>query len=332
MDLKSKRKHLSGKKKLGKVSSSKKNPFLLDSKKTLVLNSKKILKKKSIANTSFIGDGFDLLFGLIYLARKHKNLSIPISFTHNYGIKRNEIIDIMDAGLRFDCTINENKQKLYYPINIKDFYGLIKKSRKRFHAIFIYIKWNCRNNAAHFNMLVFDKLLKTVERFEPYTKLNNTKSTIVVNNFDKKLEKDIKKYLNYEYLNPNQFCPIVGFQQKEENNLLYSNNNIDILKGKTSGSVQKKTDPGGFCGAWSLYFLDLKLTFPNYKTSIIMDKAFKALENDKHSFRSFIRNYSNFIVNKRSKLLKQYNYTSNTSESNSYSLLQNKFTELIKRK
>ena len=107
---------------------------------------------------------------------------------------------------------------------------------------------------------------------------------------------------------------------------------MNIVAGKTRGSIQKKSDPGGFCGAWSLYFLDLKLTFPNHSTGEIMRKAFDALEKDKHSFRSFIRNYSNFIITQRSKLVKKYNYSSNFDENNAFPLLKNKFTEIIQRK
>ena len=301
-------------------------------RKTLVLNNKKILKKKRIYDTKFVGDGLDLIFGLMYLAIKHKNLSIPISFSHSYGIKKNNIIDIMDAGLRFDCQSNERTQKLYYPINKTDFFRLITESKKRFHAIFIYIKWNCANNSAHFNMLVFDKQNKTVERFEPYTDFTNTKLNKIVDKFDKKITKDIKKYLNYDFLKPNEFCPTVGFQQKEEDNLIYSDNNIDVLKGKTKGGILRKSDPGGFCGAWSLYFLDLKLTYPDYNTGKLLEKAFSALQKDKHSFRSFIRNYSDFIIDQRYKMVRKYNYNSNFSESNAFPLLQNKFTEIIKRK
>ena len=96
--------------------------------------------------------------------------------------------------------------------------------------------------------------------------------------------------------------------------------------------IIKKSDPGGFCGAWSLYFLDLKLSYPDYNTGKLLSKAFTALQKDKNSFRSFIRNYSNFIISQRSKLVKKYNYNSDFSESNAFPLLQNKFTEIIKRK
>ena len=308
---------------------SKKNS---NKKNTLILNSKKILKKKRIFETKFVGDGIDLLFGLIYLTTKHKNLSIPISFSHSYGIKKNNVVDIMDAGVRFDCTKVEKTQKLYYPINIIDFYRLIKESKKRFHAIFVYIKWNCENDSAHFNMLVFDKQNKTAERFEPYTKFNNSRLNDIVNRFDTIISKDIKKYLNYKFIKPNKFCPTLGFQQKEEDNLFYSNDNINIIKGKTKGNIFKQSDPGGFCGAWSLYFLDLKLTYPNYNTGKVLKKAFEALQKDKHSFRSFIRNYSNFISNQRSKLVKKYDYNSDFSESNAFPLLQDKFTQIINRK
>ena len=108
--------------------------------------------------------------------------------------------------------------------------------------------------------------------------------------------------------------------------------NVDTIRGRTIGSIQKKSDPGGFCGAWSLYFLDLKLSYPDYNTEKLLNKAFTALKNDKNSFRTFIRNYSDFVINQRKKIVKKYGYNSDFDENNAIPLLQNKFTEIIKRK
>ena len=63
-------------------------------------NSKKILKKKFVKKTKFIGSGLDLIFGLIYLSSKYKNLDIPMRFRKSYGYKRN---DFMNYGIRFEC-------------------------------------------------------------------------------------------------------------------------------------------------------------------------------------------------------------------------------------
>lgn len=293
--------------------------------KTLILNSKKVMKKKRTSETKFEGTGMDLLFGLIYLTKKYKNLDIPIRLKRELGYTRG---DFMDIGVRFECNIGEKKQKLYYPNNKQVFYKMIKNSKKRFLAIFIYIKWFCSSDVAHFNMLIFDTKNKTVERFEPYTKFRSLSNRNVIKDFDSIFSKDIKKYLNYKYIIPDQFCPRTGFQYKEENNI----KNINILNRKTVGNYQKNSDPGGFCGAWSLYFLDLRLSFPDYDRKKLMKKSFNFIDSDKHSFRTFIRNYSSFINKQRSKILHEYGQNSNVDEFNIKTLIENKFSKMIERK
>lgn len=284
------------------------------------LNSKKLLKKKFVKNTKFIGSGLDLIFGLIYLSSKYKNLDIPMRFKKSYGYKRN---DFMNYGIRFDCEYYDKKQELIYPVYEKKFFELIKNSKKRFVAIFLYIKWNCKENNAHFNAILFDKKNKTVERFEPYTNFSEKKYFSVTNDFDKLFKKSIKKNLGYKYILPNNFCPKVGFQQKEENNIL------SVFTASTVGNFNLESDPGGFCGSWILYYLNLRIANPDINSQELLKKIFEILENDKNSFRTFIRNYSNFIYKERVNLLKKLNKNSN---DNLYSVVEDRFSFLIDRK
>jgi hypothetical protein len=299
------------------TSKSKKKKFL----RTLNINSKKVLKKRYKKKTNFIGSGIDLIFGLIYLSKKYKNLDIPFKFKKSYGYKRN---DFMNYGIRFDCNYFDNVQKLILPLIETKFFDLIKKSKKRFLAIFVYIKWDCKSNSAHFNSLLFDTKLKKIERFEPYTSFKESKYLEVVSKFDKKFIKLLKKNLvDYNYIKPTGFCPKIGFQQKEEQSLL------SVKTMKTLGNYDLDNDPGGFCGAWVLYFLNLKMENPDVDSKQLLEIVYKYLENDHHSFRTFIRNYSSFIVNERSKILKKYNKNKVIGIN---SLLESKFSKMISRK
>jgi hypothetical protein len=291
-------------------------------KNSLRFNTKKVFKKKITKNTNFIGAGLDLIFGLIYLAKKYKNFDIPLKFNKKYGYKRD---DFMNYGIRFDCEYYEKKQKLIFPIYDNLFFDLIKNNKKRFVGIFLYIKWDCANNDAHFNAILFDTKMKTVERFEPYTKFLEKKYFNVTNKFDIQFKKIIKKYLDYEYIKPQNFCPSLGFQQKEENNLL------SVSTKRTIGNYELNNDPGGFCGAWSIYFLNLRISNPNIDTKIILKNIYNYLEKDKHSFRSFIRNYSNFIYKERAKLLRNYNKKSDDDYYELHTFLEDRFSKLIDR-
>ena len=307
-----------------KVNKTKKQTKLGNGFKNTSLDSKKVLKKRKVKDTKFIGSGLDLIFGLIYLAEKYKNLDIPIKFDTKYGYSRD---DFMNYGIRYDCEYFEKKQKLILPINDDVFFNLVKKSKKRFVAIFLYIKWGCLNNNAHFNAILFDKENKTVERFEPYSVFSEKKYYNVVKNFDKDFSKLIKKHLglDYKYVIPSNFCPTVGFQEKEENSLL------SVLTAKTMGNYDFKSDPGGFCGAWVLYFLNLRIANPNVKTKVLLKNIYKYLDSDKHSFRTFIRNYSNSIYKQRAKLLKKYNKNSDEEYYNLHTFMEDRFSKLINR-
>lgn len=270
-----------------------------------------------------MGSGFDLLFGLIYLSKKYKNLDIPFKFKKSYGYKRN---DFMNYGILYDCDYFNSKQKLILPLIEKKFFSLIKSPKRRFLAIFVYIKWDCKSSNAHFNALIFDTKLKKIERFEPYTTFKESEYLDVVSEFDRKFIKLLKKNLrDFTYIKPTGFCPKIGFQQKEEKNLL------SIKTIKTLGNYQLDNDPGGFCGAWVLYFLNLKLENPDIDSKKLLKKVYKYLEKDHHSFRTFIRNYSSFIVKERSKILKSLKKNTLNSVKGVNTLLENKFSKMIGR-
>ena len=286
------------------------------------LKTKKLLKKRIVKKTKFIGSGLDLIFGLIYLSSKYKNLDIPMKFKKSFGYKRD---DFMNYGIRFDCEYYDKTQELIYPLYEKKFFNLIKNSKKRFVGIFLYIKWSCNQNDAHFNAILFDKKNKTVERFEPYTKFNEKKYFSVSKKFDDIFTKSIKKNIDYKYIPPNNFCPKIGFQEREENNIL------SVVTPSTVGNFDLETDPGGFCGSWVLYYINLRVANPNIDSHKLLKNIFKNLETDNHSFRTFIRNYSNFIYKERSKILKKYNKNSDNDYHNLHTLVENKFSVLINR-
>ena len=68
---------------------------------------------------------------------------------------------------------------------------------------------------------------------------------------------------------------------------------------------------------------------PDVDSKQLLEIVYKYLENDHHSFRTFIRNYSSFIVNERSKILKKYNKNKVIGIN---SLLESKFSKMISRK
>jgi hypothetical protein len=148
----------------------------------------------------------------------------------------------------------------------------------------------------HANALVFDKKLKTFERFEP----NGSQVEVSINplsenyNYpllDQALKDIFQTELGYNYLPSLNICPYVGPQF--------------IESAQESGS-RYIGDPLGFCAAWSLLYIDARLSNPDIPPDILVDLLLKQLATSTSSsstttgaavtMRDFIRGYSNFIV------------------------------------
>ena len=223
-------------------------------------------------------------------------------------------------------------------IHKKAFYEKIKflKTKKRFAIIILFIKWTSQAEfeGAHFNSLLFDFKYNTVERFETYGKIGG-ESEVITSHFDKLFEKDLKKEINFSYIRPLDFCPIKSFQEIEEEQF----ENIPTVM-RSLGNRQLTSDPGGYCGAWSLWYLDyfllLNKKFKKISREEVLVKAISFLHGNENSFRTFIRNYSKFIVDQRNKLIKKSNiklklpnmiYYGNTLEK----LIKSHFYDLLNK-
>ena len=171
---------------------------------------------------------------------------------------------------------------------------LINNSNKRYIyvklTILIAIKNN--NHVRHANIILIDKTNKIVERFEPYGNLSNT-FNIKLNNI---LKIKICDILNYKFI----YCnPYVGLQTLSDENNEFN---------KTIG------DPGGYCLAWCMLYLELKLKY-NYdchKTiSILKSYIINNFINDfnikdkSNIYMIFIRYYSKYLDTNKNIMIKK---------------------------
>ena len=258
-----------------------------------------ILHKKTVSNTFFKGTGQIFIFGLLYFEKRY-NLDIPFI----YQDKK----DLMYYGINYIC---EKKDfELTIPMNTSIFFNYIKRSKKRFLAIHIFIKDMCKTNIKHFNSLIIDKQNKIVERYDPITIYNMELSKIFIE-LDKKLNLLVKEQLpTYKYKTSNDICPLQGFQSKEENNLLSKRTT------RITNNYVLENDPKGFCGAWNLYYINMRLKYPDLEPNDLIKKIYSIMENDKHSMRTFIRNYSMFLVQKADYITKVYKINRNSFNHN----------------
>lgn len=233
---------------------------------------------------NFEGSSFDLENGFNYIMDKHNNIKILIPLNLKYSsyigllyyyeeeLKKNKLI-YLGKSLRKDI-INNNKRFLVIPLTI--FYPTGEQP------------------FPHFNLIIIDMKKKVIERFEPY-------GSIVTLETHNKFDKDFKKFLikknmlkEFKYHNSKAISPYKSFQEIEEE---------EVKKGEAS---ERSEDLHGYCTSWAIWFLDLKMKYPNIKSGDLMQKSLKKLTKKKkdkndnlRSYRNFIRNYTYYLVKKR---------------------------------
>lgn len=217
-----------------------------------------ILHKDYVSYTLFDGSAFYREKGIQYILSKHHSCSTSL-------------------GIQWRCEKDERKIGVS-----KNFANEIRICYlKPVRFIFIWLTLteleSCSSpqtiNIAHANVLIYDKKSFSLERFDPHgfnDKFDTPHLDLILPDF-------FSYYLPINnFYTPLSYCPRISFQLREEN--------IEKLS----------TDPGGFCSAWTLWYIDLRLSNPDISRKEIVQFAINNISNS-GSFRIFIRNYSSFI-------------------------------------
>ena len=203
-----------------------------------------------------------LLMALLYLKAKHGQCTLENMLTNN----NNRLTLDMSTGRR-SPTVNYAGTPVTR--QNKKFMNSIKKCKSRF--IFFLLLIRRSKSLRHANMLLYDFEKKELEVFEP-----NGKS---VPKIDRIIKKTFKPILRFKTFYPSaSFCEI-GPQRKTRK--LITN---DM--------------PIGFCFYWSVFYADLRLSFPDITRRKIINHIFKnaAEISDSDDWGSYIRSYSVFIT------------------------------------
>ena len=286
-----------------------------------------ILNKKMVSETKFGGYPLDLLFGIIYLKRKHPTtLALPFDIKQlliKYSEQLEERVPFTFIGciiykcheniIQKDLYSNNNSQKKKYKFNkndfeielpgkasISEFKKILNSSRKkgrRFTIIPLIFRWSCNYVfEGHANIMIFDFETNTVERFEPYGFISSF--TDEEEAVSKSFNDEFKKLLN-------KIDPSLNFIDQFD--LLRKGPQfIEEIQVHKQKILKQTNDPEGFCGAWSLWYADLRLTNPNKSPKELIAIAIDSITKTKRKkLRAFIRNYSLFLVEERYNFLKK---------------------------
>lgn len=292
-------------------SKSKSKNSLVKSKSKLQRNNS-IFKLKSVKKdkTYFSGTGKDMIFGILYLMKKYDTLC---DITQRNSKK--SYSDFMyKITIMYVCNNKTNAKpedyQLLFPYGKSNFDINLNTCKKRFIAVPLFFENHkkCQDDIAHYNILIIDNKNKTMERFESYGYdfENDLNKYYIFKSFDANMA---KLYPSYKYISPEKFCPFSGIQKIEENQI-YNNNNIETY-----------SDPGGFCGVWSIWYAELRLKYPNMDRKKLLNKASKIIMKQKN-LRSYIRKYSAKLSKQRSKIIKTLKKKNKNRKFKKYSKLK----------
>ena len=162
---------------------------------------------------------------------------------------------------------------IYYP-DEKEFKHIVRpvsirtnNTNVRFLAFVLNLKKH-GDKYRHANILLFDKTKKILSRFEPYGQSTPFEGETYLDSYIKRsVDVPFEKYIE-----PSRFCP------------------------QAKGGKRLKNDPLGFCMVWVIWYLDLRLTYPDVDEDKLQESAIAQIDNEYSDFKQFIRQYAAFLV------------------------------------
>lgn len=263
---------------------------------------------------TFTGSTIDILFGILYLIKNYSSITTSVSkdFYINKNLE-NYYINNKNRNVRKEDFINFeiiwDGILLIKPTNLDDIINDFLKNKNQFLIIPLGIELQ---NGSHSNILIFDKVKKTYERFEP----NGSTYPFKFNYYPDKLDNEIQKYIltftkQFTYYSPAQYLPKIGFQILES-----------IDKNKKIG------DPGGFCAVWCIWYASMKIKYKNIDIEKLAIKLILKIKEDDIEFKVLIRKFAKNIVDFRDSILNKNNVSINDWLNSTYE--KSTFNNIIK--
>lgn len=251
----------------------------------------KLNEGEPLSLCTFTGNTIDVLLGLIYLLKKHKNTCsvLTTDFIENK--------DLYDFYKSIGILMNNRSEFLNFEIvwiNLKLYLidNFIKKIKNCIEsgAKFIIIPLGIElKEGSHANYIIYDVSQNIIERFEPHGSTSPPGLNYNPELLDKILYSRFKEINDdITYLKPSDYLPKISFQL------------LDILESKN----KKIGDPGGFCALWAIWYVDMRITYDNIHPSKLVKQLIKSIKESNLSVKNMIRNYAINIIKDRDEILK----------------------------
>ena len=250
-----------------------------------------VTKKMADNKSIYSGITLDIISGLLIL----NQLKEKIQTTLDLDIISNKNLE---SYYQFNKIIRTDflnfeiiwiHQSIFFPVGLDELFSKFIDSKNRYFVIPIGIELA---QGSHANILIYDKELNMLERFEPNGSKPPNNFFYFPDELDIHIYQYFSKYIpNLEYLTPIKSSPAISFQRYE---IIESNSRI--------------SDPGGYCGAWCAWYAYQRINNGISITKLI-PKLLQKIRGNNISFKQIIRNYANIMANNRDKILKKSNLT-----------------------
>lgn len=240
---------------------------------------------------SYTGTSLDILSGMLFLKQQYENVFTSLTKKFILNDDLNEYFKIMGIiretkGEYINFEITWLYQKIFFPSNIDSIINTFVESKKRFLVIPVGIH---QANGAHANILLYDSETNEMERFEPSGGDHPIEYNYNPELLDFHLQNFFnEKFKNLKYFQPNKYEMNIGFQTMEI---------VDINK--------KIGDPNGFCGAWCIWWVDMRIKNTKISREKLFVELVKTIRRNNLSFKTIIRSFSKQITDLRDSLLKK---------------------------
>ena len=261
----------------------------------IIIYPKLIDNYTDIAISTFSTSTIDEFFGLLYLCKKYNNIKSSLNlldFSNNI-VECNNCCEF----LNYDLTWSNFKLYDSFPFLQNLLISIKNENKNRFFIIPLGIKiYNNNELKGHANYLIFDFVLMEVERFEPYGSTSPQTMNYNSNSLDYHIEMKIASFkIKFKYITPLDYLPKISLQLLE----------ITETKEDYIG------DADGFCALWCIFWVDIRLKYPDIPRKKLIFLLKKEIVNSDYSYRKLIRNYGKKITDKRDILLNKINLNIN---------------------
>lgn len=242
--------------------------------KSAAFTNLKLNKVKDINYTNFDANSINYHYMITYFKYKYDNIYVLeyelvyLADDKDYTV----MVDYLDPAIRKNFDVSEECKKSFNKckndVNI------------RFIVLYFGIFYTGKSGTiSHANCIIYDKFYETCEIFEPYGS-NHSDVAFNIEFMYSVVKVALLKLFNVSnvYL-PDDYCPYNSFQRLAKNNILTN------------------FSSSGFCLAWSIWYVDAKLSnFNNNRTQDSGELVRKLIQAiDANYFNDFIGNYSSFI-------------------------------------